>query len=58
MANCIENDLKETVFDDVDGKVPGCCEVGNEPSSSIQCTEVLEYPNDLPASQKDSTPWI
>jgi hypothetical protein len=32
MANCQETDLKETIFDGVDGKVPGCCEVGDKPS--------------------------
>ena len=35
MANCNETGLKEGVLDGVDGKVPGCCEVGKEPSSSI-----------------------
>ena len=35
MANYNESDLKEIVFDGVDGKVPGCCKVGNEPSGSI-----------------------
>ena len=35
MANCNKTDLKETVFDGFDGKVPGCYEIGKEPSISI-----------------------